>query len=338
MTFHVGTAVCASPVNLFDIGDVTCVEQVMARSERTIVLLDGENRSLSSHLFPLTVDERRQAFGLLFPKEIASGRLSLVSLESNPYRLPARRKAARAAIANTVRAQGGAMSRSAVKIIATGGDGDAVRDLFPSFETIEFQLGLQPEMPPSLFDDSSYDCPPQIEAWLDDWKNGTGFARLCDEYRFCVDEKAEWASAPFPPVFVTSDVVIVCGRKILLIRRANHPGKGLLALPGGYINRWETILGMALREANEETAIDIRKVRKFLRRVFVADDPNRDPRGHIITHAHLFRLPFDEPPHVEARDDASDAFWADLDKLSPKDFALDHWFLIRELIGRDLMD
>ena len=53
-----------------------------------------------------------------------------------------------------------------------------------------------------------------------------------------------WATAPYSPVFVTLDVV--------LIRRAHAPGKGWLAVPGGFIEQRKTLWQSCLRELAEE--------------------------------------------------------------------------------------
>jgi bifunctional NMN adenylyltransferase/nudix hydrolase len=100
--------------------------------------------------------------------------------------------------------------------------------------------------------------------------------------------------------FVTADAVVVQSGHILLVERGRAPGKGLLALPGGFVNPEERIRDAAIRELREETSISDGKgqippamLASFIEdaRTRVFDAPNRSLRGRIITHAFLFRLP-----------------------------------------------
>ena len=67
------------------------------------------------------------------------------------------------------------------------------------------------------------------------------------------------------------------GRPIVLIRR-DRPPPGY-ALPGGFVDVGETVEQAALREAREETGLDVR----LGAIVGVYSDPARDPRGHTVS-------------------------------------------------------
>jgi 8-oxo-dGTP diphosphatase len=78
----------------------------------------------------------------------------------------------------------------------------------------------------------------------------------------------------------TVDIIIEMrgpGRGIVLIERKNPPFGW--ALPGGFVEYGETLEQTAVREAKEETSLDIELVRQF----HAYSDPERDPRGHTIT-------------------------------------------------------
>ena len=80
----------------------------------------------------------------------------------------------------------------------------------------------------------------------------------------------------------TVDIIIEMeddGRRegIVLIERKNPPHGW--ALPGGFVNYGESLEMAAVREAKEETSLDIELVRQF----HTYSDPRRDPRGHTIT-------------------------------------------------------
>src|SRR3546814_11953961 len=71
-----------------------------------------------------------------------------------------------------------------------------------------------------------------------------------------IDEAAkDWEGSPYPVIFNTADAIIVQGNKLLMVKRRGYPGKGLWALPGGFLNHRERVIEAAIREATEETGI-----------------------------------------------------------------------------------
>ncbi|NLT10350.1 MAG: NUDIX hydrolase [Ruminococcus sp.] len=91
---------------------------------------------------------------------------------------------------------------------------------------------------------------------------------------------------------------------LLLIKRGGHPFKDKWALPGGFLNKGETIEECALREIEEETSVlpvSIMPVGTF-------SEPDRDPRGWIISNAYVSIISEESVKQV-GRDDASDAQW-----------------------------
>ncbi|RLF22743.1 MAG: NUDIX hydrolase [Thermoprotei archaeon] len=82
---------------------------------------------------------------------------------------------------------------------------------------------------------------------------------------------------------VTVDVVILTPQGIVLIKRRNEPFKGYWALPGGFVEYGEKVEDAAIREAREETGLDV----ELKGLVGVYSDPSRDPRGHVISIAFL---------------------------------------------------
>ena len=70
---------------------------------------------------------------------------------------------------------------------------------------------------------------------------------------------------------------------IVLIKRLNPPFKDCYAIPGGFVEYGETVEQAAKREAEEETGLRIGN----LKLVGVYSDPNRDPRGHVVSVAFL---------------------------------------------------
>jgi len=75
----------------------------------------------------------------------------------------------------------------------------------------------------------------------------------------------------------TVDIIIEIADKIVLIERKNPPYGW--ALPGGFIDYNESAEHAALREAREETGLNVQDLRQF----HVYSRPGRDPRFHTIT-------------------------------------------------------
>lgn len=116
----------------------------------------------------------------------------------------------------------------------------------------------------------------------------------------------------------TIDLIIEKNEKILLIERKYEPFKGKWALPGGFIDYGkETLEKAAVREGGEETSLKIKL--KDLEFFGVYSSPNRDPRGHIISHVYIVKKYSGEP---KANDDAKKTQWFPLYAL-PK-LAFDH--------------
>jgi len=174
--------------------------------------------------------------------------------------------------------------------------------------------------------------PASTQAAMEQFTRMPAFAALQQEWQMLRDYRAAWASAPYPPVFVTVDAVLRCQGHVLLIRRARAPGKDLLAVPGGFIEPHETLWQACLRELAEETSLTLPEatLRAALRKVLVFDHPARSQRGRTITHAHYFDLGERSLPDIRAADDAGEAQWLPLAALPHLQacFFEDHFHLL----------
>src|SRR5437868_5468927 len=60
------------------------------------------------------------------------------------------------------------------------------------------------------------------------------------------------------PKVAVGTIIRVEDERIVLVRRAIEPGYGLWVFPGGYVDRGEAVEDAALREAREESGLDVR--------------------------------------------------------------------------------
>ena len=94
---------------------------------------------------------------------------------------------------------------------------------------------------------------------------------------------------------------------VLLIKRGEHPFMNSWALPGGFLRLDETIEQCAYREIREETNVTPAALMYFGE----FSEPDRDPRGRIISNAFLSVISEDNV-RVLSGDDAIDAKWFDV--------------------------
>lgn len=178
--------------------------------------------------------------------------------------------------------------------------------------------------------------PTATKEFLEQFLDSENYKKIRSEYEFILDYKKAWVNAPYPPIFVTVDAIVVQSGHILLVKRGAAPGKGLWALPGGFINQDEYIDSAVFRELREETGLKIpeKVLRGCVIKREVFDDPNRSSRGRTITHAYLIHLsPNEELPKVKGGDDAEKAKWIPISELDPNYFYEDHFHIIMNMIS-----
>ena len=233
-------------------------------------------------------------------------------------------------------------------------------DLFPRWHFIDAGLFVRETMAATTIRESYFGTPPTkpseswtdkpvndwrglverpVEQYLDEFAQTNEYKYLAKEYQHIVSYKASWASTPYPVTFVTTDCVVTKAGHVLLVIRKVNPGKGLYALPGGFLSPNQTLLESALRELKEET--DIKTPFNELRQYVVGsrpfDFPERSMRGRTVTFAFHFKLPDGgDLPTVKGCDDAAEAVWipiGELHGISDK-FYEDHLHIIEHFIFR----
>ena len=134
-------------------------------------------------------------------------------------------------------------------------------------------------------------------------------------------------SAQFRNPAPTVDIIIEINRSdgvaIVLISRKNPPYGW--AIPGGFVDYGESLEHAALREAKEETSLEIKLIRQF----HTYSDPARDPRGHTISTVFIAEA---EGLPVGC-DDAAEARIFPVNAL-PEEIAFDHRLIILDYINK----
>lgn len=181
--------------------------------------------------------------------------------------------------------------------------------------------------------------PAEVARAMDDFAASGLFGQLAAEQAWVDGYKRDWAAAPYPPIFVTTDCVVYKSGHVLVVRRRGYPGKGLFALPGGFVAQDETIERSALRELREETGIALPAVelRKAIRDRAVFDHPDRSLRGRTITHGFYIHLGnVGELPAVKGGDDAARAWWMPLTDVyvNEERFFEDHVSIVTHFVNR----
>jgi len=122
---------------------------------------------------------------------------------------------------------------------------------------------------------------------------------------------------PMRPIVGVGAVILQDG-KIILVKRRAEPGKGRWSIPGGTVHLGEKVREATIREAKEESGLDIEIVED--RPMDVFDSIITDERGR--TKYHFTLLEFLAKPKggtLKAAEDASEARWVSLEEVKKYD-------------------
>lgn len=122
--------------------------------------------------------------------------------------------------------------------------------------------------------------------------------------------------------FVAVDAIIGIDDGIVIIERSNPPFGW--ALPGGFVDNYESLEDAVRREMKEETNLELQDLRQF----HAYSTPGRDPRFHTI--GIVFTAKGKGTPR--AGDDAAGLKVIKLDEIDKISFAFDHRQIIKDYI------
>jgi 8-oxo-dGTP diphosphatase len=123
---------------------------------------------------------------------------------------------------------------------------------------------------------------------------------------------------PFP----TTDAIIDDGDgRIVLVLRKNIPHGW--AIPGGFVDYGEEVGKACVREAKEETGLDV----DLVEQLFTYSDPGRDDRKHTISTVYWCKV---RGGTLKAADDAKDARWFSEGQVPWPELCFDHGEILRD--------
>ncbi len=233
---------------------------------------------------------------------------------------------------------------------ASRGQSSYYLSLFPQWESVSVPLveGISAsQIRERLFRSASsaddylttgayHDLPPGVVSAVRTFCVGEHYRQLSEEQRLLDQYRSAWAQAPYPPIFVTVNAVVVQSGHVLLVRRTAAPGKGLLALPGGFINSHERLLDACLRELRERIRLKVPEpvLKGSLRGQRLFDEPHRSWRGRTLAEAFYFALtPDQQLPRLKPVKGGDHARWVALADLDPEALFEDHFFIIQDFLG-----
>jgi bifunctional NMN adenylyltransferase/nudix hydrolase len=338
------------------LGHEHTIRHALAHVARLIVLVGSANIARNPRN-PFTYADRVEMIKSAFAYEISQGRVIVEPLNDHLYSDTAWVTEVQRRVNAIISDYGKRLNAKPdlknvdirdFKVALTGFGSDATSyylKLFPEWDNIQIDSQYAtfhaadiraryfqriPEVPTSTLSGG-------VAAWLDKFKTEEAFRDVLAETEYLAEYPKQWGKGPF----VTADAVVIQSGHILLIKRGQWPGRGLLALPGGFVDPGERIRDASIRELREETGIADSKgqippamLASFIEdaRTQVFDAPNRSLRGRVITHAFLFRLPERRKLFkVRGGDDAAHAQWYRLGDLSPEMFFEDHWSIIEQM-------
>jgi len=330
------------------------IEKAMSVAEKVIVLI-GSARKPRSIKDPFYVEERK----VMIRSSIignAGSRILFEEIRDFPYSDDRWMREVQQKVSQLIVADNRVLN-DARRICMIGHFKDVSTDylrMFPQWELVEspnheqcnatdiralmFDAAVSPDDAKGKWMLIESAVPQGVFTFLKEFSKGDAFAQLVREYVFIKSYKARFSALPYPPVFVTVDAVVVHSGHVLLVKRGAEPGKGLWALPGGFVDQNETLLDACLRELREETRLKLPLpvLKGSLKGQRVFDKPDRSARGRTITHGFYFDFVSGELPPVKGGDDAAKARWVPLaeffDECESRMFE-DHFGIVCAFLG-----
>ncbi|WP_129138356.1 bifunctional nicotinamide-nucleotide adenylyltransferase/Nudix hydroxylase [Modicisalibacter coralii] len=329
------------------LGHLTVIHEALKRARQVIVLIGSawQARSLRN---PWRFEERRDMLRSGFDDD-DNARLEIEPLLDALYNDDVWVRDVQRKVRDIARPCHGKLPRIGL-IGASRGQSSYYLSLFPQWESVSVPLvdaisasRIRERLFHSrasgsayLADDAGHDLPAHVHRALEAFQSTPACDQLLEEQALLEQYRSAWAQAPYPPIFVTVNAVVVQSGHVLLVRRTAAPGKGLYALPGGFIHPQERLLDACLRELKERVRLKVPEpvLKGSLRDQRLFDDPHRSWRGRTLAEAFYFALrPEQQLPRLKATRGGDRASWVALADLEPETLFEDHFFIIQNFLG-----
>lgn len=338
------------------------IKEACKRAHHVIIMVGscGKPRSVRN---PWTLSERRIMIEETLMKEGLYEQVTIVGIPDIMYRDHLWVERARSDVDSTIRHRQGDHSLSDLRIglIGHGKDSSSYYlTMFPTWGSVNIDnyQGINATAARNGYFSNICDewlhaaedmLPWPVVQYLIGWKKNPAYAEIMEDRNEIIKINAEFGHGPH----LAADNVVFQAGHVLMIRRKNRPGKGLWALPGGFVHADESMAQAAVRELYEETKLDVPKgvIWSYHRDTETFDDPYRDPRSRVVTRAYVFDLDHElqrkvmsrgargagEPiplTKYKASDDAAEAAWVPILSLQRDQIFADHYDIIQMLRDR----
>jgi bifunctional NMN adenylyltransferase/nudix hydrolase len=333
----------------FHFGHGRLLEHALRVAQRVIVLVGSDKRSRSVKN-PFTFEERERMIRAAL-RNTEQPRVSVLGVADAPYNDSLWIASIHATVDKQIANDGADPAANIALVGHLKDDSSYYLKLFPKWtfsasdsmqslsatdiRKLYFDADQRANLDPALLPDGT-------AAFLAEFAKTPHCTNLTQEFAFLQDYRAKYkyAGSDFPPIFATTDAVVVEAGYILLVQRKFHPGKDAWALPGGFVGQHEKLLDAAIRELKEETRLKVPTpvLRGSLKGQQVFDDPDRSQRGRTITHAFFFELSHNQwtgLSDVRAADDAAKAQWVPINEFLNMQERMyeDHYFIAQHFLG-----
>lgn len=325
----------------FHNGHKSIVDEALLRAEKVAIVL-GSDKAPRSARNPFTTKERVQMITAVYPKEVADGRIHFCPQVDYTYNIERWRAGIQASVSQVAHTP---FTPDPVNIGLIGHSKDHSSFYLNSFPLWSENAIQAPDITGLNATDirmgyfsglgKVHGLPAPVIDFMREFQYSDAFAQVKAEHEFIQDYKQQWSAAPYAPTFFTADAIVVQSGHVLLVQRGAQPGEGLWAIPGGFVNQYETSREAAIRELVEETKIKVpaETLDRCINMWRVFEDPYRSQRGRTITTAFRVELRADDKlPKIKGSDDAAKAQWIPISNLQREVMFEDHFDILQTMV------
>ena len=318
------------------------ISKACAQFTNVLILIGSEDRARCLHT-PWTVDERRDMMRFDYPNLVA-----IEGIRDYPY--PYKNQKWIKQVQDKVQQYSGRNTKISILCNTDARGTTPYIEFFPEWEKhyISTRNDINATMIRELYFNQTLDGHPVSDKMhmtilrnmvpnntflrLREDYLGVEYKALQETYHKMLENRAQFGAGPH----MTTDMIVTCQKHVLLVTRKNHPGQGLLAMPGGYLEPGLTLEQNAIKELVEETGISLTdsKMPKGLGSPRMFDAVNRSSTGRNVTAVYHVDIKSKKLPAVKGGDDAMYASWYPISEVMdiPYLFHDDHFHILEVML------